>query len=421
MRAALFLLGLLGGIGSLQAQNPLPLGQLRTDHPGKPIVAEYSHQKVEILVRDGRLRIRSFEEEQWALLDASAPNFSVWTETATPRNRILSMTGYSLIPKNKGFSKQKIEPIRYGSEEERGIFANDYITHQTRFPELTEGARIHRFLIREIDEPQAVGKLFVGGRLAHENVVWEIQTAIGVELGMVWKNADGLRREPEIEETGDLKIYRWKFERVPSKVLLEDDAPDPLWELPHMVYWIRSYRIDGQKYRILENPADLHDWYCTFQKKVDMNPDENIRRVADSIARVHTGEEERVQAAFRWVQQHISYIAIVEGDGGFRSQDPSFTCDKRYGDCKAMSTLQSSLCAVMGIPLSYAWVGTRELPYRYTEIPSPVVDNHMIGVYEQGGEGGCGSMRPTNACPMAIRPLLFKARKSWSLDGAAVG
>jgi hypothetical protein len=34
-----------------------------------------------------------------------------------------------------------------------------------------------------------------------------------------------------------------------------------------------------------------------------------------------------------------------------------------------------------GIPASYAWIGTRELPYRFTEFPTRAGSNHMIAVW----------------------------------------
>jgi hypothetical protein len=33
-----------------------------------------------------------------------------------------------------------------------------------------------------------------------------------------------------------------------------------------------------------------------------------------------------------------------------------------------------------------SWIGTREIPYSYAELPTPAVDNHMIAVYYKGGD-----------------------------------
>ena len=33
-----------------------------------------------------------------------------------------------------------------------------------------------------------------------------------------------------------------------------------------------------------------------------------------------------------------------------------------------------------------AWIGTRDIPYSYNELPTPAVDNHMIALYKKGDE-----------------------------------
>jgi len=33
-----------------------------------------------------------------------------------------------------------------------------------------------------------------------------------------------------------------------------------------------------------------------------------------------------------------------------------------------------------------AWIGTRDIPYSYNELPTPAVDNHMIALYKKGEE-----------------------------------
>jgi hypothetical protein len=67
---------------------------------------------------------------------------------------------------------------------------------------------------------------------------------------------------------------------------------------------------------------------------------------------------------------------------GFVPHKASYTCEKRYGDCKDMATLVTMMLRMAGIEKAYlTWIGTRDIPYRYTEFPTPYVDNHMISTY----------------------------------------
>ena len=41
---------------------------------------------------------------------------------------------------------------------------------------------------------------------------------------------------------------------------------------------------------------------------------------------------------------------------------------------------------VCGIDSYFTWIGTRDVPYKYTELPTPAIDNHMILTYIDGGK-----------------------------------
>jgi len=66
---------------------------------------------------------------------------------------------------------------------------------------------------------------------------------------------------------------------------------------------------------------------------------------------------------------------------GIVPRDPNKVMSKRYGDCKDMSVLIYTMAKSVGISTCPTWIGTRDLPYRYDEIPSMQVDNHMIVTY----------------------------------------
>eukprot|EP00697_Spironema_sp_BW2_P014487 gnl/Spiro4/4929_TR2454_c0_g1_i1.p1 gnl/Spiro4/4929_TR2454_c0_g1~~gnl/Spiro4/4929_TR2454_c0_g1_i1.p1 ORF type:complete len:334 (-),score=-27.54 gnl/Spiro4/4929_TR2454_c0_g1_i1:12-1013(-) len=63
---------------------------------------------------------------------------------------------------------------------------------------------------------------------------------------------------------------------------------------------------------------------------------------------------------------------------GFIPRDANLVCSRRFGDCKDMSSILTVMLRTAGLPAYYTWIGTRSLPYTYTESPIPLVDNHMI-------------------------------------------
>ena len=46
-----------------------------------------------------------------------------------------------------------------------------------------------------------------------------------------------------------------------------------------------------------------------------------------------------------------------------------------------MASLIVTMLKVAGVKSYRTWIGTRDLPYKYSQVPTPLVDNHMIATY----------------------------------------
>lgn len=86
----------------------------------------------------------------------------------------------------------------------------------------------------------------------------------------------------------------------------------------------------------------------------------------------HGDQSPRQQATiiYRWVQQRIHYVAFEDGMNGLVPAAASEVCRTRYGDCKGMSNLLHTLLRARGLDAHLSWVGTRMLPYNYSELPT---------------------------------------------------
>ncbi|MBL4651499.1 MAG: transglutaminase domain-containing protein [Flavobacteriales bacterium] len=106
--------------------------------------------------------------------------------------------------------------------------------------------------------------------------------------------------------------------------------------------------------------------------------------MVDSLIYGLTTEQEKVKAIYYWVQDNIKYIAMEAGLGGFIPEEAAEVCKNKYGDCKGMSSITDQMLTIAGIESHLPWIGSRDLIYKYNEIPTPVVDNHMICTYING-------------------------------------
>jgi hypothetical protein len=94
---------------------------------------------------------------------------------------------------------------------------------------------------------------------------------------------------------------------------------------------------------------------------------------------------EKVKAIYYWTQKNIKYIAFEYALGGFIPRESNEVFRKKYGDCKDNSSILYRMLEIAGVKGNLTWIGTRSIPYTYEEVPTPVVDNHMILSYENNG------------------------------------
>ena len=99
------------------------------------------------------------------------------------------------------------------------------------------------------------------------------------------------------------------------------------------------------------------------------------------------GSSERyeiINRLYSFVQHNIRYVAYEEGEAAFRPDTPAETLRKRYGDCKSMSMLLTTLLNRAGIEAYFAITGTDDIPWRISENPSLASTNHAVCVVPDG-------------------------------------
>lgn len=159
--------------------------------------------------------------------------------------------------------------------------------------------------------------------------------------------------------------------------------------IPHLVVQIRSYKYNGKTKRLIGNIEELHRY---FQEFLLLKDDESNRKELNDVTRsLITGKEtelEKMDTIFNWVQDNIKYIAFEDGINGYVPRACSAVMKNRYGDCKDMGNLLVEMLTFAKVPGAYvAWVGTRDIPYQMSEIPTPFTCNHVICVVERPGGG----------------------------------
>lgn len=116
--------------------------------------------------------------------------------------------------------------------------------------------------------------------------------------------------------------------------------------------------------------------------------DINIPDIDNLISEITTADtaRRRIADTFAWVQNNIRYVAYEEGDAGHRPDAPAEVLRKRYGDCKGMALLLTTLLRHQGLDAHIASIGTCDIPFGIAELPSLAAENHMICVLDPQSE-----------------------------------
>ena len=168
---------------------------------------------------------------------------------------------------------------------------------------------------------------------------------------------------------------------MPLKGLTRDNYSH---ENPHLIYRVASYGKDEKK-SFLNDVDDLYKWYYELAQKGDSEPTDAMKALVQELTKSAKNDRDKVTALFGWVKENIRYIAFEDGWNGFIPRKGVDIFEKRYGDCKDMSNLTHELLKEANVDAHLVWIGTRSVPYDYTELPTPYVDNHMISAVNLDG------------------------------------
>jgi len=181
-------------------------------------------------------------------------------------------------------------------------------------------------------------------------------------------------------------IYTFTYKNCPADKAY-NDAPGYAWYSPHVVFCIQKYKNKaGNVVSYLSNTDDLYHLNYSFIKTINSQISPALKRITDSLVAKVTSPEAKAKKIYSWVQHNIKYVAFENGLEGFVPRDAGLVCCRRFGDCKDMASILTEMMRAAGITAHFTWIGTRDKPYAFTQIPMPLVSNHMICTIELNGK-----------------------------------
>ncbi|WP_340198763.1 DUF3857 domain-containing protein [Ascidiimonas sp. W6] len=288
---------------------------------------------------------------------------------------IESIEAYTVLPETG--QKIKVDHIETKHQFDNGIFFSDQQSKNFVFPGVTRGAETTLNYTEKIMDPHFLGSFRFGSYVPTKKASLKIEFPKNVEVGYKAFHLEKYNIIFEKEETSDSYIYSWYAQNI-KDFRKEEKSLSPAYYIPHVILYIKNYDSKRGKVSVLNNSADLYSWYRSLIKQISKEELKTVYKITDALTKTYDKKSDKAKAIFNWVQDNITYVAFEDGLGGFIPRNAETVCTKRYGDCKDMANLLYEMLNYAGIEAYHAWIGTRDRPYSYQEVPTPIVDNHMI-------------------------------------------
>jgi hypothetical protein len=283
------------------------------------------------------------------------------------------------------YKEIKVDNFTTQDNVDANVFYDDLKEVNFTFPAVTPGAIAHLGYTETLKDPHFIVPFYFVSYMPIMNAEYSVTCPSSVRLNYkVFNNDSGLVVFSK-EEKGKNVTYHWRAKNV-RDIKHEGDAPGFAYYAPHILLTVSEYEKDGAKQKVIPDLQAMCEWYSTFVKNINKDDDSLLAVTVKAITKNAKTDEEKIRNIYYWVEDNITYVAFEDGMNGFIPREAKDICQKRYGDCKDMSSILVKMLRLAGINAYHTWIGSRRLPYKYSEIASANIDDHMICVADAGGK-----------------------------------
>lgn len=352
----------------------------KSSYPDEPAVFIDRSETLSIRVEDDSLKASSDETEDILYFKDQAETFTSKRVYGSHFSQVQDIKAKTLIWDKNRYKEMKVSDFKKNNDREGGIFYDDSYYYSFSFPSIASRNRTQLTYHTDFKDARFISGFVFASYLPQVKSSFTIKASKQVDLVYeVLNDPKGLIKFAKTEKGGTI-TYEWTAENVPS-LRGEEKSPSLRYYAPHLVCYVKSYQTKKARINIAADAGDLYKWYNTFVTHLNKESSPEMIAIVDKIKSESKTEEDIVKNVYYWVQNNIQYIAFEDGMRGLIPHSGSYVCEKRYGDCKDMANLIVNMLELAGVKSYRTWIGTRDLPYRYTKVPTPLVDNHMIATY----------------------------------------
>ena len=374
------------GFTSIALQAQQTFEEYKKLYPDFNEVVLLDYQGYDISIENKKLKIIQNTSFESMILSENGIHNNEESFTYSELVKLLEYDAFSVINSNGKDKKVKVTQSAEKNSSSSSVFFDDIKERQLIFPHLEKGAKKVYNYKREFVDPFLLHKyMFIGG-YPIKDATFEVKTDKNVNIGFkIFNDPNNTIQFKKTEVKGKI-VYTWTLKDVKA-FKFESNSPGVLHSAPHIDIYIKDYTINDKKTVVLDDVTLLHKYYQGFVNNLNKKECIDLKKITEDITKDKTTDEEKIKSIFYWVKDNIKYVAFENGYEGFIPREADLVFERKFGDCKDMANIIVSMAEYAKIKdVNLCWIGTREIPYSYTELATPAVDNHMIAAYKKGDE-----------------------------------
>jgi len=353
-------------------------------YPNADVICSKLVLEIEINLENNKPVITYNNVEEFFYLTSNNSGYNERSLHFSGFYQLLKYSAYSLEVQGNKYKKNNVKDFKVNDFVNNNIFFDDSKELKFVFNKIGKGDKTYIENLYQINETHFLPKFSISPYLNYDQIQFVVKVNQNIEIAIDTFNWSKSNLKYQEVKKGNNTIYTW--EGSSKKTLdYESDAPDIDYLSSQLHFRIKSYQAKEGKVSVLANLNDLYKWNCQFVEK-SAEDFTQFKSLSDSIVGTEKDANKKASLIYDWVQNNIRYIAFEAGYEGHIPAKASLVCKERYGDCKGISNILYSLLKSQNLEAYLVWIGTRDLPYKYTQIPSSSVDNHMITAIKLNGQ-----------------------------------
>ncbi len=370
-------------LGLIAGQESPSLAELKEKY--KDDHAVYLSEKEHVVIKTKGNEFEIYNDVNWEILylDDKARGYGNQSIQFSEFSEIKNIKAVSYIAKGEDPTKLKKSKVKTFETED--VYNGSYFFHDSKqiafqFEGDEPGTKINLSYREIIKKPQFLGSTFLLSYIPSLKSEYSITFPSNVDVHYKLFNTENIEVTHTKVKKGGNTTLTWKVENQDAYEYYPG-APNLRYYTPHLVAYIGEMRLKDTTINVLPNLDGLYNWYYSLIKDVNTEEDSTLKAITIDLIQGIESKDEKARTIFNWVQDNIKYVAFEDGMGGFIPRSASSVCRKRYGDCKDMASIITDMMKYAEVEANITWIGSNDLPYDYTDIATPVVDNHMIASY----------------------------------------